>query len=227
MTIYTHHIIYQTTNLVNNKIYIGIHSTSDINDGYLGSGNAIKNAVKKHGKENFSREVLYFFDTRQQAEDKEAELVTESFIARQDNYNIKTGGASGCLHSTETRQKISEAMKGKDRPEEIRQKISQSKLGKKRPPRSKEWSEKIGKANKGRTPSEETRRKISEASKGRTFSEEARRKMSEARKGKPLSEETRRKMSEASRGIKHTDETRRKISEASKGRKKRSAKSHQ
>jgi group I intron endonuclease len=167
MTIYTQHIIYQTTNIVNNKIYIGVHSTNDLDDGYIGSGTTFSYAVKKHGKENFFREVLYFFDTRQQAEDKEAELVTESFIARQDNYNIKTGGASGCLHSTETRQKISESMKGKNRPEETRQKISQSKLGKKRPPRSKEWSEKISKANKGRTPSEETRRKISEASKGR------------------------------------------------------------
>jgi group I intron endonuclease len=126
MTIYTHHIIYQTTNLVNNKIYIGVHSTNDLDDGYLGSGNAIKNAVKKHGKENFSREVLYFFDTRQQAEDKEAELVTESFIARQDNYNIKTGGASGCLHSTETRQKISEVKKGIKFSEETRQKMSEA-----------------------------------------------------------------------------------------------------
>jgi len=32
------HIIYQITNKVNNKIYIGLHSTKDINDGYMGSG---------------------------------------------------------------------------------------------------------------------------------------------------------------------------------------------
>ena len=42
-------IIYQTTNLINNKIYIGKHQTSDLDDGYLGSGKLLLQAIKKYG----------------------------------------------------------------------------------------------------------------------------------------------------------------------------------
>ena len=45
-------IIYKTTCLINNKIYIGQHCT-DAEDGYLGSGDLIKKAILKYGKHNF------------------------------------------------------------------------------------------------------------------------------------------------------------------------------
>jgi hypothetical protein len=212
MSIYTHHIIYQTTNRVNNKIYIGAHSTNDLDDGYIGSGLAFRGAVKKHGKEAFSREILFMFDTPEQAYSKEAELVNEVFVSRQDTYNLQIGGGN---FTEEHRQKISEAKKGKKgkpHSEETRQKMSEARKGKKRKPRSEETRRKISEARKGKPHSEETRQKISEAKKGKPLSEEARQKMSEAHRN--ISEETRQKMSEAGRGRKHTEETRRKISEA-------------
>ncbi|UQJ95484.1 homing endonuclease [Klebsiella phage CPRSB] len=46
------HIIYKITNLVNNKIYVGAHSTEDINDSYMGSGIVVKKAQKKYGMNN-------------------------------------------------------------------------------------------------------------------------------------------------------------------------------
>lgn len=42
--------VYKTTNIINGKYYIGVHKTTNPNDSYLGSGKAIKEAIKKYGK---------------------------------------------------------------------------------------------------------------------------------------------------------------------------------
>jgi group I intron endonuclease len=51
--------IYKTTNTTNNKIYIGISCKNSCkNTNYIGSGKALKRAVKKYGKENFTKEII-------------------------------------------------------------------------------------------------------------------------------------------------------------------------
>jgi len=90
-----YHLIYQTINLINNKIYIGAHSTNDINDGYIGSGKMLNLAIKKYGIENFKREVLHMFNSPEEMFEKEKEIVTEDFVSRDDVYNIVTGGFGG------------------------------------------------------------------------------------------------------------------------------------
>ena len=87
-----YHIIYKTTNIINNKIYIGYHGTNEIEDGYLGSGYDLKQAFKKYGKSNFQREVLFIFDNPIEAYKKEREIVDEAFVARKDTYNLTVGG---------------------------------------------------------------------------------------------------------------------------------------
>ncbi len=52
--------IYQITNMVNAKIYVGVHKTSNLNDGYMGSGKIIRSAMEKHGISNFSKDILEF-----------------------------------------------------------------------------------------------------------------------------------------------------------------------
>lgn len=53
-----YHIVYLTTNLVNNKIYVGVHSTYNLDDGYLGSGKLISKAKEIHGdKYDYSKTV--------------------------------------------------------------------------------------------------------------------------------------------------------------------------
>lgn len=89
---YKYHIIYKTTNLINNKIYVGMHSTDNLNDGYLGSGWILKQAIKKYSKENFKREVLLVLSNRKEAREVEALLVDTEFIARQNTYNLQEGG---------------------------------------------------------------------------------------------------------------------------------------
>lgn len=84
--------VYKTTNKINNKIYIGSHETFDLNDKYIGSGKAFKHAVKKYGKENFTKEILFIFDNKQEMLEKEKELVNKNFIISNENYNLIEGG---------------------------------------------------------------------------------------------------------------------------------------
>ena len=99
-----HYLVYKTTNLVNGKIYIGKHETDNLDDGYLGSGNLLRRAIKKYGEENFKREILFECSTREEMNAKEAELVNEEFLKRDDVYNIKLGGNGGFDYINETHQ---------------------------------------------------------------------------------------------------------------------------
>ena len=61
-----YHYIYKTTCIINNKYYIGMHSTSNINDGYIGSGKRLKYSINKYGIENHICEKLEFFLNREE-----------------------------------------------------------------------------------------------------------------------------------------------------------------
>lgn len=125
-----YHYLYKITNLINNKIYIGIHSTNKLDDGYFGSGNTLKNAFIKHDKKNFRKEILEWFDWRCEALQREAEIVNMEFIDSDDNYNNICGGI-GCNYWSElTRYKMSKSRIGMKHSKETRRKISESNIGK-------------------------------------------------------------------------------------------------
>jgi hypothetical protein len=103
--------VYKTINLVNNKIYVGLHETKNPNDGYLGSGVFLKKAIKKYGKHNFKKEVLFIFDDKNNMIKKEKEIVNEAFIKRKDTYNMTKGGFGLSTLSEEEKIKAIEKMK--------------------------------------------------------------------------------------------------------------------
>ena len=84
------YLVYKTINLVNGKHYIGAH-TGERNDAYLGSGKALKAAIRKYGIENFKREILFEVASADAMYAKEAELV----VLGPESYNLRKGGMGG------------------------------------------------------------------------------------------------------------------------------------
>ena len=92
------HYLYKITNKNNGKYYIGIHSIkkskqkTQENDNYYGSGTEIRKAIKKEGKENFTKEILKIFSTRNEARSAEKEAVTIDVVKDPMSYNKIIGG---------------------------------------------------------------------------------------------------------------------------------------
>lgn len=95
------HYVYKITNIINNRYYIGIHSTlkslnkTPLEDGYWGSGTEITKAIKAEGKENFKKEILRIFSTREEISIEEQRLVTIEIVRSFESYNMILGGDSG------------------------------------------------------------------------------------------------------------------------------------
>lgn len=87
-----HYIIYKVTNTLNNRYYIGRHATKNIDDSYMGSGIGIKNAIKKYGVENFTKEIIATADSADALWDLEKEIVNEEVVKDPLSYNMAYGG---------------------------------------------------------------------------------------------------------------------------------------
>lgn len=110
--------IYKTINDIDGKFYYGKHQTENPNDSYLGSGVYLNRAIEKYGRDHFHKEVLFVFDTEDEMNAKEKEIVTEDLVNDPQCYNIMLGGEggdawskSGKKHTEETKAKISASIK--------------------------------------------------------------------------------------------------------------------
>jgi len=90
-----YHFIYKTTNLLSGKYYYGMHSTDNMEDGYLGSGRRLKYSLNKYGVENHKREIVEFCDSREKLKEREKEIVNLNEIAKVGCMNLTVGGEGG------------------------------------------------------------------------------------------------------------------------------------
>lgn len=176
-----------------NKVYIGITSQNPPEKRWL-NGRGYKNsyfynAIEKYGWNNIKHDILHTGLTKEEAEQKEIELIKEyQSNNRKFGYNIANGGNCTGTVSQETKDKISKANLG-------------------------------NKYGLGHKHTEEAKRKMSEASKnayhpkGIKMPDHVKQILAESHK----TEEFRRKLSDANIGKKHSDETKKKLSESHKG----------
>jgi len=115
--------VYKITNLINNKEYIGVHRTNNIEDGYMGSGTYLKRSVQKHGASNFKKIIIAFFSTYKDALAFERKLVTEEYINKPNTYNIKEGGYGNTKWSKEFLKTLSKSATKRWKNSEYRQKM--------------------------------------------------------------------------------------------------------
>lgn len=177
--------VYCHTNKLNGKKYIGVTKSKPERRWAKGEGYKTSRhfyfAIQKYGWDGFEHEILCEGLSKEQACEKEKELIREYQTTKAEyGYNLSTGGESGAAGIKQTEEVIQRRMnklRGRKTSEETKRKQSE--------------------AAKGRTFSAETRKKMSEAAKGRVISAEQRAKISQGNKGKKRSEESKKKISDA------------------------------
>lgn len=117
--------VYKITNKINDRYYIGVHKTSKPLDRYLGSGLAIKKAIKKYGRQNFTKQILYFCESKLDAFLFEKQLVSQH-LGDPLCYNLMQGGFGGFDHINNNRENYPNPMHD---PEVVRKNLESRRKG--------------------------------------------------------------------------------------------------
>jgi len=99
----TIHYLYKTTCLVTGRYYIGMHSTNNLEDGYMGSGKRLRYSLRKHGVDNHKKEILEFFENRQLLIEAEKKAIRPDMIIDNNCMNIMSGGTGGFISEEQQR----------------------------------------------------------------------------------------------------------------------------
>lgn len=218
--------IYITTNMINGMKYLGQKSFDDNNKwrNYLGSGKALKNAIRKYGKQNFDRNIICFCYSPEELNEAEYALSVFLNVVEDRNwYNLCYGGEVpiGYVATDESRRKMSEAQKARW-TDELRQELGEKMSGEGNPFYGKHHSDdvrlKLSEQHTGMKVSDEVKKKLSDINKERFKDENER-----AKCGRPHTDKWKQEQSERMSGENHpmygkhhSDETKAKIRNARK-----------
>lgn len=125
------HYVYKTTCKITGRWYIGLHSTDDLSDGYVGSGMLLWKSIKKHGLGNHHTEILELFPSRSDASDAEKALVEQAKLDPMC-MNLASGGIGFTDRpktSESTRLKLSAAALGKRKSAAHCESIRRARIG--------------------------------------------------------------------------------------------------
>ena len=161
----TYHYIYKTTCLVTGRFYVGMHSTDNLEDGYLGSGKRLGYSRKKHGDAQHIKVILEMLPSREALKTREKELVNLDLLKHPQCMNLQEGGGGGFAGEDHRQKFVTSArtasIKGTEKAREISLKSWQTKRlrGTESNPPRVDWT--------GRKHSEQTIRKQSKSMIGR------------------------------------------------------------
>jgi len=195
-------IIYKIENKLNKKVYVGKTTKIDNFESYYGSGKIIKAALKKYGKESFTKEIIHYAFSMEELNEKEIYFIKHYNSAIPNGYNIGLGGEGNSLfyYDNNTIQVIKEKRKigihnyyksddylivgSKER--------SANNSGKNNPM--------YGKSGHTKPHTEKTKKTLSDINKGKSghtkpHTEKTKKTLSDINKGKKLSNATKRKIS--------------------------------
>jgi hypothetical protein len=77
-----------------------MHSTTKLDDGYMGSGKILRYSIRKYGVENHTKEIVEFLPTREELVLRETEIVNKELISDGKCMNLKEGGTGGLSSET-------------------------------------------------------------------------------------------------------------------------------
>jgi hypothetical protein len=170
------HYIYKTTCNVTGKFYVGMHSTNNLDDGYMGSGKRLRYSIRKYGVENHIKEILEYYQTREELSKREREIVNKELIKEYLCMNLIVGGEGGRGFTSEE-QKLN-AIKSNEKQKLLRE--------------DPEWvvrkANRMSVTNKQQYEEGKREKKYFHDWNGKNHSEESKQLMSENKKGTGIGE---------------------------------------
>lgn len=128
--------IYKVTNSINGKCYIGQHKVPSKPENfrrYLGTGIAIREAIKKYGKNVFDKEILEYIDddeTHIKVSEREIYYIKMYNSRVPNGYNISPGGEGGATKESGRKGALTRKQRGYKITDETKHKISVANAGK-------------------------------------------------------------------------------------------------